>query len=178
MSRFSLKKLIPTPEAIKSSKSLRFLGDLIHDPNLFHLNRRSVSLAFFWGILIGLLPPLPVHTPAAAAAALFGRCNLPLVLAIVWVSNPITIPFIAYELYHLGCFILQVTPISALQLSWDSFRQIWKPYLVGSLVGAISCATIGFFASNYIWRLNVKRMWKARQKRQQKRQVKNQQPKQ
>ena len=168
MSRFSLKKLIPTPEAIKSSKSLRFLGDLIHDPNLFHLNRRSVSLAFFWGILIGLLPPIPIHTPAAAAAALFGRCNLPLVLAVVWVSNPVTIPFIAYELYHLGCFILQVAPVSKLELSWNAVHQIWKPYLVGSLIGSLAAATVGYFASNYVWRLNVKRKWNARHKRQEK----------
>lgn len=156
---------MPSPEAVKSSKSLRFLGDLIHDPNLFHLNRRSVSLAFFWGILIGLLPPIPIHTPAAAVAALFGRCNLPLVLAIVWVSNPVTIPFIAYELYQLGCYILHVTPVSTLELSWNSLRQIWKPYLVGSLLGSFSIAIIGYLASNYMWRLNVKRKWHARKKK-------------
>lgn len=165
MSRFSLKKLIPSPESIKSSKSLRFLGELIHDPNLFHLNRRSVSRAFFWGLLIGLLPPIPVHTPAAAAAALFGRCNLPLVLAAVWISNPITIPFIAYELYQLGCLTLQVAPVSTLELSWDALRQIWKPYLVGSLIGSLTIATVGYFIANCIWRLNVKRKWQARGKK-------------
>ncbi|HWV14223.1 MAG TPA: DUF2062 domain-containing protein [Cellvibrio sp.] len=164
MSRFSPKKLVPTPEAIKASKSLRFLGDLIHDPNLFHLNRRSVSRAAFWGILIGLLPPIPIHTPAAAAAALFGRCNLPLVLAIVWISNPVTIPIIAYELYQLGCLVLHITPVSTLELSWNMFYQIWRPYLVGSALGSVSAALLGYFACNYLWRLNVKRKWKARSK--------------
>lgn len=165
MSRFNLKKLLPSPEAIKSSKSLHFLGDLIHDPNLFHLNRRSVSLAFFWGILIGLLPPIPIHTPAAAAAALFGRCNLPLVIAVVWISNPLTIPVIAYEAYHLGCFILQTAPVSIFELSWDTLYQIWKPYLVGSVAGSVFSATLGYFICNYAWRLNVKRKWNARRKR-------------
>lgn len=164
MSRFSFEKLIPSQDAIKSSKSLRFLGDLIHDPNLFHLNRRSVSRACFWGLLIGLLPPIPIHTPAAAAAALFGRCNLPLVLAVVWISNPLTIPFIAYEAYQWGCFILQIAPVTSFELSWDMFQQIWKPYLIGSLVGSLLTATLGYFACNYLWRLNVKRKWGARSK--------------
>ncbi len=168
MSGFSLKKYIPSPDAIQNNKSLRFLGKLIHDPNLFHLNRRSVSVALFWGLLIGLLPPLPVHTPAAAAAALLARCNLPLVIAAVWIGNPITYPIIMYSFYHLGLFILHSEPVSTLEFSWhwlsNQFALIWKPYLVGSIVGSLTCATIGYFISNYVWRLNVKRKWHTRQK--------------
>lgn len=162
MALLFLKRLIPTPQSIKSSKSLRFLGDLIHSPNLFHMNRKSVSRAIFWGTFIGLLPPLPIHTPAAAVAALFGRCNLPLVLAIVWISNPLTIPIIAYEFYHLGCVILNTKPVLTLELSWNTLHQIWKPYLAGSLVGSLSIATLSYFLSNYLWRLNVQRKWRER----------------
>jgi uncharacterized protein len=168
MSRFSLKKMMPSADAIKSSKSLRFLGNLIHDPNLFHLNRRSVSIAFFWGILIGLLPPLPIHTPAAAVAALLARCNLPLTIAVVWIGNPITYPFIMYAFYHLGLFILQAEPATTLEFSWhwltQEFSVIWKPYLVGSIIGSLTFATLGYGISNLAWHLNVKRKWHARQK--------------
>lgn len=168
MSRFSIKKFMPSAETIKSSKSLRFLGELLDDPNLFHLNRRSVSHAFFWGTFIGLLPPIPIHTPAAATAALITRSNLPLTIAVVWIGNPITIPFIMYAFYHLGRFILQVEPITTLEFSWawlsQEFGLIWKPYLVGSLIGATSCATIAYIASNFIWHLNVKRKWCIRKK--------------
>ena len=159
---------MPSAETIKSSKSLRFLGEFLHDPNLFHLNRKSVSKAFFWGVLIGLLPPIPIHTPAAAIAALISRSNLPLTIAVVWVGNPLTIPLIMYAFYHLGRFILQVDPVTGLEFSWawlyHEFEVVWKPYLVGSILGATSCATIAYFASNFIWRLNVKRKWHARQK--------------
>ena len=167
-SRFSFKNFIPSPEAIKSSKSLRFLGKLIHDPNLFHLNRRSVSIAFFWGILIGLLPPVPLHTPAAAMAALLARCNLPLVLAAVWIGNPITYPIIMYESYRLGVFILHAEPVATLEFSWNwlahEFPIIWKPYLVGSMAGSLTFATLGYFISSQLWRLNVKRKWHTRQR--------------
>lgn len=167
MSRFSLQKLIPSTETLKQSKSLRFLGKFLDNPNLFHMNRRSVSKAFFWGIFIGLLPPIPIHTPAAATAALLSRCNLPLILAVVWVSNPITIPIIMFAFYHLGRLILQLEPAPGIEFSWawlhHEFEIIWKPYLVGSLVGASISAAIAYILSNYIWRLKVKRKWRKRQ---------------
>jgi uncharacterized protein (DUF2062 family) len=168
MTRFSLKKILPSAETVKNSKSLRFLGKLLDDPNLFHMNRRSVSYAFFWGVFIGLLPPIPVHTPAAATAALFTRANLPLTIAVVWIGNPITIPFIMYAFYHLGRFILQVEPVTTLEFSWawlsHEFGLIWKPYLVGSLIGASICASVAYVLSNFIWHLNVRRKWHARKK--------------
>ena len=167
MSRFSLKKLIPSAETLKHSKSLRFLGKLLDNPNLFHMNRRSVSKAFFWGIFIGLLPPVPLQTPASAMAAILTRSNLPLAVAIVWVSNPITIPIIMYALYHLGRIILQMEPAAGIEFSWawlhHEFEIIWKPYLVGSLVGASVSAAIAYMLSNYMWRLKVKRKWRKRQ---------------
>jgi uncharacterized protein len=169
MSQFSFKNFILSPEIIKNSKSLRFLGKLIHDPNLFHFNRRSVSVAIFWGLLIGLLPPIPVHTPAAATAALLARCNLPLVIATVWIGNPITYPIIMYSFYYLGLIILHSEPVTTLEFSWHwlslEFALIWKPYVVGSIVGSLTFATLGYFISNYVWRLNVKRKWSLRQQK-------------
>jgi len=168
MSRFSLKNIMPAAETIRDSKSLRFLGEVLHDPNLFHMNRRSVSLAFFWGIFIGLLPPIPIHTPAAAIAALISRANLPLTITVVWISNPLTIPVIMYLFYHLGRIILQVEPAPSMEFSWawlyQEFAIVWKPYLVGSLLGASLSAAAAYFLTNFMWRLNVKRKWHARQK--------------
>ncbi len=92
MARNLLKRFIPTPAAIKSNPALHFLGDLLHDPNLFHLNRHSVSVAFFWGLFIALLP-IPGQMPVAAGAALLLRCNLPITVALVWITNPFTMPF-------------------------------------------------------------------------------------
>ncbi len=38
-----LKRFMPDPRAIREHKYLRIFGPLVHDPNLFHLNRRSAS---------------------------------------------------------------------------------------------------------------------------------------
>ena len=47
-----LKKYMPDPEMLKQQKSLQFLGDRLHEPNLWHLNRKSVSLAFAVGLFL------------------------------------------------------------------------------------------------------------------------------
>ncbi|MCG8613083.1 MAG: DUF2062 domain-containing protein, partial [Pseudomonadales bacterium] len=36
-----LKKHMPTPDKIRNIKSLQFLGDILHEPNLWHLNRHA-----------------------------------------------------------------------------------------------------------------------------------------
>ncbi len=69
MARNSLKRFFPSPEKIKNHPALRAFEHMLHDPNLFHLNRHSVSVAFFWGLLIAILP-VPGQMPLAALAAL------------------------------------------------------------------------------------------------------------
>ncbi len=172
MSRRSFKKYMPSAEKLKGSKSLRFLGDHLDDPNLFHLNRRSASLACFWGILIALLPPIPMHTPLAAVIALFARCNLPLIIAVVWIANPITLPFIMTSVYYLGCWVLQVEPVSTIEFTWNGFVHelalIWKPYLLGSVISQLILAPMAYVSANFFWHWSVKRKWRARQLRHKK----------
>ncbi|MDD1631223.1 MAG: DUF2062 domain-containing protein, partial [Methylococcaceae bacterium] len=60
-----LHKFIPDHDVIKQHKNLQFLGDKLHDPNLWHLNRRSVSLAFAVG-LFGAWIPTPGQMAIAA----------------------------------------------------------------------------------------------------------------
>src|SRR5690606_28899895 len=127
---------IPTSSAIKNIPALHFLGDVLHDPNLFHLNRHSVSVAFLAGIFIAFLP-IPGQMPIAAVAALLLRCNLPLTVALVWITNPVTMPPIFFACYQLGRWMMQMEPASmAMQFTLDSvahkFVLIWKPLLLGS----------------------------------------------
>ena len=82
MARNLLKRFIPSSTSIKNNPALHFLGDLLHDPNLFHLNRHSVSVALFWGLFIACLP-IPGQMPLAALAALYFRCNLPIISRII-----------------------------------------------------------------------------------------------
>ena len=58
MPRRLFKRYMPDPEQIRNHRSLRFLGKLLHEPNLWHLNRRSVSRAMAMGLFAAFVPLL------------------------------------------------------------------------------------------------------------------------
>jgi uncharacterized protein (DUF2062 family) len=68
-----MKRYLPTPEKVQSIESLRFLGDILHEPNLWHINRHSVSRAFLIGLFLSFIP-MPFQMAAAAALAI---CRYP-----------------------------------------------------------------------------------------------------
>ena len=75
-----IDKFIPDPEVIKQHKSLQFLGDKLHEPNLWHLNRRSVAMAFAVGLFCAWIPT-PTQMAFAAVGAIYFRANLPISVA-------------------------------------------------------------------------------------------------
>ena len=168
MARNLLKRFIPTPAAIKSNPALQFLGDLLHDPNLFHLNRHSVSVAFFWGLFIALLP-IPGQMPVAAGAALVFRCNLPICVALSWITNPLTMPFFFFITYQVGSLVLQSQPLMVEpKLTWDwlanEFGHLWRPLLAGSVLTGLIFGTLGYLGMQLYWRWHVSHNWKKRKK--------------
>ncbi len=171
MPKNALKKLFPNPETIQQHPSLQFLGTLLHEPNLWHLNRRSVSRAFLVGIFFAFMP-MPFQMVAAAMVGVIVHSNLPISIGLVWISNPITIPPIFYFTYKVGTNILEI-PIRPfeIELSMDwAMRElgaIWEPLLLGSLICAVIFACIGYVGIRLFWRFHVIRAWKRRQQKRQ-----------
>jgi len=166
MPKKTLKRWIPDPNEFKKRPGLQFLGKLLHDPNLFHLNRHSVSGAFFVGIFTAFLPILG-QMPTAALLALTCRVNLPIAIALVWISNPITMPAIFYGSYELGHWVLGGPAVEfTLQLSWEwfhnEFPKLWQPLLCGSLIVGVTGGIIGYLSMQGFWRWHVIRNWEKR----------------
>jgi uncharacterized protein len=107
MPRRLFKRYMPSPDSIKGNKSLRFLGTLIHDPNLWHLNRHSVARAMAVGLFWAMIP-MPMQMLAAAAVAIALRANLPISIGLVWLTNPITMPPVFYCSYKLGAWLSNI----------------------------------------------------------------------
>lgn len=171
MARNLLKRYFPTPETIKNNPALRMFEKFLHDPNLFHLNRHSVSVAFFWGLLIAILP-IPGQMPLSALAALVFRCNLPIAVALAWVSNPFTTPFILVLSYNIGALILQSDPVSfdpKFTFEWlmSSIGLIWKPLLLGCVITGLIAGALGYFIMQFYWRWHVTRAWQKRKLKRQ-----------
>lgn len=171
MPRKIFKRWMPSPSSVRENPALEFLGALRHDPNLFHLTRHSVSVAFFVGLFIAFLP-IPFQIPLAAAGALLFRCNLPLACTLVWVSNPLTFPIIFYGCYVLGARLLN-TPESSfnfeLSFEWfqSEFLMIWQPLVLGCVLSGLFFGCLGYISMQWIWRWHVVTKWKSRKKRRQ-----------
>ena len=91
MPRKFLRRFLPAAHQIRREGTLKVFGALLHNPNLWHLNRNSVAGAVSVGLFIAFVPAPGQMVLAAAAAIAVGR-NLPIAVLMVWVSNPLTMP--------------------------------------------------------------------------------------
>ena len=169
MARKLIQRYLPDPAQLRENKSLKFLGDHILNPNLWHMNRRSVASAFFVGILVAFIP-IPFQMVVSACLALIIQCNLPVSVALVWITNPVTMPIMWYSTYKIGCFILQ-TPVTAhtgfeVSVEWftTEFSRIWMPLYLGSFLTGLFFAIISYISIRLFWRWHIIRAWKQRQK--------------
>ncbi|VAW91874.1 FIG01199889: hypothetical protein [hydrothermal vent metagenome] len=162
-----IKRYIPDHNKIKSNPQLnRVFGRLLHDPNLLHLNRHSVTGATFIGLFMAFMP-MPFQMVPAAALAIYFRVNLPISIALVWISNPITMPPIFYFCYLVGTWILRTELIDMefhLSIEWLSTRliEIWQPFLLGCFIVASVSAIVGAVSIRLLWRLHIVNNWKKR----------------
>lgn len=166
MPKKALKKYFPNPQTVQDHPSLQFLGTLLHEPNLWHLNRRSVSRAFFVGIFFAFMP-MPFQMVAAAFVGVFIHSNLPISIGLVWISNPLTIPPIFYFTYKVGTVILDLpTRPFEIELSVDwamtELGAIWEPLLLGSLICALIFGLMGYIGMRLFWRWHVIHNWNKR----------------
>ena len=101
-----IKRFFPDLEKIKEEKVLKILGPAILQPNLWHLNRKSVSRAIAIGLFCAFLP-IPLQMVLAAFFAIIFAANLPISVILVWITNPITIPPILLIAYKIGALIIR-----------------------------------------------------------------------
>jgi len=178
MPRKFLRKYLPSHESVRQNRFIARFGTLLHHPNLWHLNRRSVAGGVAVGMFAGLIPgPLQMLTAAILAVPL--RVNLPVALATTLYTNPLTIGplyVIAYEIGKLfmpsyGAPLSETPGFDRSHLgAWMRAYLEWtlslgKPLAIGLAVLAVVLAVLGYFFVQLAWRAYVILSWRRRARR-------------
>lgn len=173
MPRKFLKKYLPDPSHLREHKQLRVFGERLLDPNLWHLNRRSIANGVFIGLFCAMIP-MPLQMLPAAMLAILFRANLPISVVLVWLTNPLTAVPVWYGAYLFGSAMLGMEPHWTIEeksfeavwdAMWGNFAQIYVPMLAGSLVIGIVLACLGWATMHYIWRAHIRHQRRLRAKR-------------
>ena len=162
-----LKRYIPDSAELRNNKYLKIFARFLEDPNLFHMNRRSVANAFLSGLFWAMIP-MPVQMVAATITALLIRgINLPISVALVWISNPLTMPPMFYFNYLVGTWILgepENSPAFEASLEWlvTLAENNWYHLYFGSFVVGVISGLIGYFVIRWYWRYYIVKKHRSR----------------
>ena len=110
--------------------------------------------------------PIPMQMLAAACLALVMRAHLPMAVAGVWVTNPLTIGPVFYFNYRLGTWIHEAL-LRHHDLYESAYAHLWQPLILGSLVVGTVGALVGYFAVLVVWSTSVRYTWRQRRDRRQ-----------
>jgi len=109
----------------------------------------EIAKGFALGIFIGMTPTFGFQMALAIFAAFLLRENKLAAVLGVWITNPVTAPFIYAAEYELGRRLLQLEPLSFnIEFTFDALMALsWEilvPLLVGSLVFGVLTTGISY----------------------------------
>jgi uncharacterized protein (DUF2062 family) len=179
MARKFFRRFVPDHEEIRNRPVVRAFGSLLQHPNLWHLNRDSVSRAVAIGLFGGLVPgPFQMLTVVVLAIPL--HCNLPVGLLVTLYTNPFTIVPLYLVAYQYGQLLLggdgSLHAIEPFAMDWgdlggslraalDWTLSLGKPLAVGLVALAHTLAAAGYALTQLAWRAYVVLAWRRRRKR-------------
>jgi uncharacterized protein (DUF2062 family) len=177
MARKFLRRVLPSHESIRENRHVARFGSLLHHPNLWHLNRKSVSGGVAAGLFAGIVPGSnPVQFAFGALLAIAFRVNLPVAAIVTLYTNPFTIVPLYLLAYGIGSLLfpgnhgaLSYPPEpnwSQLGASIEAYfawlLALGKPLALGLLVLAAGLAVTGYVAVQLAWRTHTILAWRRR----------------
>lgn len=168
MPRKYFRKYLPSHDTVRQNRYLSPFSRFLHHPNLWHLNRHSVSGGVAIGLFSGLVPG-PFQMITAALLAIVLRMNLPVGLVTTFYTNPFTIGPLYLIAYAYGKALVgdeNAGFSKAPEIEWsgiadwtramlDWMLSLGKPLAVGLVALALTLALAGYAAVQLAWRAYV-----------------------
>lgn len=179
MPKKQLKAWLPTPEQLSRNKAIKLFAPFLADPRLWHMNRGAMVRAVYVGVICAFFP-LPGQMALAIAGALLVRANVPMSIALTWITNPLTAIPVFWAAYYLGATLLGEPVIGLRTIGlilteltlWIfgegnnpfSTHQIFsiKAFVVGASISAIISSTLLGLTLDLFWRYQAAQKWKKR----------------
>jgi uncharacterized protein (DUF2062 family) len=165
MPRTFLKKIMPDTKELKKNKVFKFLGPSLLHPKLWGVDRRSIAISVAIGLFVGMIP-IPFQMFVVALIALIFHFNLPIGVAMVWISNPVTMPFLFYAEYYIGSLVLDIKMTENFEFTidsiWNNLGTIGIAMYFGAFLFAIIISVSGYILINILWRMILLRKKKER----------------
>ncbi len=141
-----------------------FAGTARRHSYLWSFRSRQMIMALFFGLMVALMPLVGVQMLIAFFLALLFRANLPVIVALQWISNPLTMGPIYYADYEIGMAMMKLlgiapepNPLLQPDYDWTHFKwrdlvdllDTFPPMMLGGLAFGVF---VGFLtASSYKW---------------------------
>lgn len=158
----------------RSDKLDKFLDKYNLSREFFGVSRRSITKGVWVGLFWGFIP-MPMQMVAVVLSTFAFRFNVPIAIAMVWLSNPITMPPMYYMEYLTGNFLLGREGLENIELTmeWftEHFDEILVPLYVGTSFYSVVVSTVIYFLVNWLWVKSVHEE-KAQRKERHKRKIK------
>jgi uncharacterized protein (DUF2062 family) len=158
---FKTIRFLKHPRKLRDRPVMRWFARHFLDKQVWKPTQHTLAGGTAVGMFI-TLQLLPIQTPSAVILAAIFRVNIPIAIALCWLSNPFTIPFLAWLEYAVGKWFLALyttvpaTPFpkqlpDSMVDAWVVLREHAPVMLMGGiLVGAVG-ALISYVASWGVW---------------------------
>ena len=101
---------------------------------LWSFKGQSMQAALFWGIWISMLPIVGIQMIVVFFVSLLVRANLPLIVALQWISNPLTMGPIYFADYKIGMILINLMGFKYPKNSLLSRNYDWSEFSMKELL--------------------------------------------
>ena len=132
---------LPRRSSVHRYPVLKWFSKIAYDRSyLWSFKGNAIVSALFWGMWIAFLPVVGLQMLIVFFVALGVRANLPLIVALQWISNPFTVAPIYFADYEIGLSLLGLLAIDyprneilTAEYDWSNFELDQHWYFAGHL---------------------------------------------
>ena len=164
---FKTIRYLKHPRKLRGRPTMRWFARHFLDKRVWRPTQHTLSGGMAVGMFI-TLQLLPIQMPTATILAAIFRVNILVAIALCWLSNPFTIPFIAWLEYLIGKWFLALyttvptTPFptqlpDSMVDAWIVLKEHAPVMLMGGIILGAAVALISYIATWGGWEIASRR---------------------